>query len=450
MGAFPPIPEGRAYRLVNARLPRCLLDVAAGGDAASEELVAASITVADGKIEHLELDHPHHPSPSRGEGRGGGDRVPAVIDLQGGMVWPACADLHTHLDKGFIWDRAPNPSGSWQDALAVVERDRSANWQAEDVAARMDFALRCAYAHGTAAIRTHIDSFGPQAEISWPVFAEMRARWLGRIVLQGSALVPLDYFAEAAGERLADIVAAHQGILGTFARDDAAPDAKLDRLFAMARERDLDIDIHADETPNPESNALEAVAAATIRHGWQGRVTCGHCCSLAVRPPEAAARTIARVAEAGVAVVALPLCNLYLQDRAAPPHTPRWRGVTLMNELAAAGVKVAAGSDNVRDPFYAYGDLDAVEVFIQSVRIAHLDHPLGGWARAVTATPAGVMGVPDVGMIRAGGRADLILFRARSWGELLARPAAPRQVIRDGVAVDSTPPDYRELDGVLG
>src|SRR3712207_8933819 len=34
------------------------------------------------------------------------------IDLQGGMVWACFVDLHTHLDKGHIWNRAANPDGT--------------------------------------------------------------------------------------------------------------------------------------------------------------------------------------------------------------------------------------------------------------------------------------------------------------------------------------------------
>src|SRR6185437_14958065 len=82
-----------------------------------------------------------------------------------------------------------------------------------------------------------------------------------------------------------------------------------------------------------------------------------------------AERTIARVAAAGVAVVSLPMCNMYLQDRNEPGRTPRWPGVTLLHELSAARVPVAVGSDNTRDPFYAYGDLDPIEVFTQAVRM---------------------------------------------------------------------------------
>ena len=56
----------------------------------------------------------------------------------------------------------------------------------------------------------------------------------------------------------------------------------------------------------------------------------------------------------------------YLQDRDQQGlRTPRWRGVTLMHELRGHQIPVAIASDNIRDQFYAYGDLDMLEVFNQ-------------------------------------------------------------------------------------
>jgi cytosine deaminase len=142
------------------------------------------------------------------------------------------------------------------------------------------------------------------------------------------------------------------------------------------------------------------------------------------------------------------MCNMYLQDRHAG-RTPRWRGVTLFHELAAAGVKTAVSSDNTRDPFYAYGDMDPVEVFREAVRILHLDHPLDTSARVVTSTPAEILGRPDIGVIAEGGPADLVLFSARRWSEFLSRPQADRIVMRNGMGIDRRLPDYRDLDPIL-
>jgi cytosine deaminase len=88
-------------------------------------------------------------------------------------------------------------------------------------------------------------------------------------------------------------------------------------------------------------------------------------------------------------------------------------------------------------------------VFREAVRIAHLDRPLGDWPQAVSRTPAALMGLTDAGVIRVGAPADLVLFRARSDAELLARPQSDRIVLRAGCQIDTTPPDYRELDEAL-
>ena len=50
--------------------------------------------------------------------------------------------------------------------------------------------------------------------------------------------------------------------------------------------------------------------------------------------------------------------------------------MTLLHELKERGIPVAVASDNTRDPFYAYGDMDMMEVFREAVRVLHLDHPI--------------------------------------------------------------------------
>jgi len=203
------------------------------------------------------------------------------------------------------------------------------------------------------------------------------------------------------------------------------------------------VDLHSDESGDPNARTLSLIAEETMRRGWEGRVTCGHCCSLAVQDPDYARDVISKVADAGINIVSLPMVNLYLQGRRA--GTPLWRGITLAHELRAAGATVAFASDNTRDPFYGYGDLDLAEVFRESVRIGHLDLPVGDWPRAITATPARVMKVA-AGRIDVGATADLVLFRERDWSEHLARPRGGRVVIRAGKVVDAALPDYRELD----
>jgi cytosine deaminase len=101
-------------------------------------------------------------------------------------------------------------------------------------------------------------------------------------------------------------------------------------------------------------------------------------------------------------------------------------------------------------PFHAYGDLDPLEVFREAVRLAHLDHPIGDWPAAIAREAAAIVGRPDIGVIAPGRPADLVLFRARNWTELLSRPQADRTVLRAGKPIKRTLPDYRELDDLSG
>src|SRR5262249_51853581 len=147
--------------------PRCLLaQMPPGAVADRDDVVRVDIAISGGHIERIEAA-----ARNRGvqvEARNASLRAAANFDLDGGQAWPCFVDMHTHLDKGHIWPRAENPDGTFDGALAAVAPDRSAHWHGDDVAARMEFGMRCALAHGTAAIRTHLDSAAPQHRISWP------------------------------------------------------------------------------------------------------------------------------------------------------------------------------------------------------------------------------------------------------------------------------------------
>ncbi|RWM73584.1 cytosine deaminase [Mesorhizobium sp.] len=430
------IPESGQFVLSNARLHASLTPgLAAAFDA--DGFALADIAVADRKISSIAA-HRRSNTPV------------GAVDLGGRIVMPCFVDCHTHIDKGHIWPRKPNPDGTFMGALNATGADRVARWSAEDVARRMDFSLRCAYAHGTRALRTHLDSVAPQEEISWPVFETVREKWRGRIELQAACLLGIEGVRDKKWfESLAKRVAAANGVLGVVTYMLPDLEELLDRVFAQAIKHGLDLDFHADETDDISAISLKKIAEAALWNGFEGNILVGHCCSLARQPDLDVLDTLDKVAKAGLAVVSLPMCNLYLQDRRGDNTTPRWRGVTLLHEMKARGIPVAVASDNTRDPFYAYGDLDMLEVYRMATRILHFDHPVGDWPQAVTSTPAKLMRLNGFGTLAAGGGADFVIFRGRSWTEMLSRPESDRIVVRDGRAIERHLPDYAELDDLM-
>lgn len=433
-------PKADRYWLVNARVPACFITddpAVPAGD--HEGVLAVDILVSGGKLALVQL----HDAGRTGDA--------AFIDLGGRQVWPTLIDIHTHLDKGHSVERSPNVDGTFHNARLGAMADRI-YWTLPDLRRRMDFGLRCAFAHGVSAIRTHIDTYPETLERNWQAVREMRDEWRGRIDLQAVSLCPIGLLQDDFGDRVTATVAKSDGLLGGVTRsaigDHGATldgiDALLDRLFGLAKRHDLEVDLHVDETHDPASATLPSVARAALRHGYKGRVVCGHCCSLSNQREDVIDRTLDLLAEAAIAVVTLPTVNMYLQDRTSG-RTPRWRGVTVIQEMRRRGIRVAVAGDNCRDSFYAYGDHDVLDTFRQAVRIAHLDHPLDGAPALVSTIPASIGKFTDHGRIAMGAPARLVVLNARTINEVICRPQHDRVVIRDGERIVADMPEYSEL-----
>jgi cytosine deaminase len=162
-------------------------------------------------------------------------------------------------------------------------------------------------------------------------------------------------------------------------------------------------------------------------------VTASHCVSLSVQSPPVQQSVSEQVAEAGITVVTLPQSNLYLQGRDHPVATPR--GMTALHALRAASVTVAAGGDNLRDPFNPVGRGDALEIAALMVTAGHLDPAEA--IRSVTEAPRTVLGLPRV-RIAPGSVADLVAIRAASILEALGAASADRIVWKSGTVVART------------
>ncbi|MEM6887430.1 MAG: cytosine deaminase [Pseudomonadota bacterium] len=420
---FMALPAAGAFKLENVTVPGCLIG-------SSDNLVRTSLAISEGRITE--------------------SAVAPKVDMKGAMVFPCFVDMHTHLDKAQMWGRTQNKDGTFDGAIAAVNSDKPGRWDVADLEPRMSFALRSAYAHGTRAIRTHLDYFGDMgaAELSWPLFSRLRDQWADRIDLQASVLTGCDLAADPkAVTHCADIVAAHGGVLGTVTYPEPDLPQWLKLFFEAAMARDLDLDFHVDETLDPDTNTLKVIANMARETGFGGAIVVGHLCSLSTMPEAEALKTLDLVAEAGLNVVSLPMCNLYLQDRHRA-RTPRYRGITLVHEMKARGISVSFASDNTRDPFYAYGDMDMLEVMREATRIGHLDHSDPDWSQSFLTRPAAACGF-DVPSLASGALADLVICNAREWTELFARPQADRIVLRKGRAIDRTLPDFAELDSLM-
>jgi hypothetical protein len=267
---------------------------------------------------------------------------------------------HAHLDKAFSFNLFPNREGTMAGALEANGRE-AAERTFEQVRIRGERALDQAWRNGVRAIRSHIDSVGPQSAPSWQALRGLRQEWADRVELQLVALVPISHWLKPEGEALAREVAAAGGLLGGVLGAPFAADASdvqaLEAVLRLARQHGCGVDLHIDESDRHPGRGLRLLAP--LIKGWPRELslTCSHASSMGLmtqRPMSILAETLA---EADVRVVALPTTNLWLLDRNRG-RTPWRRPQAPIRQLQAAGVTVAIGGDNVQDPWLPGGDFD--------------------------------------------------------------------------------------------
>jgi cytosine deaminase len=371
-----------------------------------------------------------------------GTRIAAVEPATqpgGWRVLPAAAEPHAHLDKALTADRVGGDiSGNENDLPTAIAQWRAlaAGLDEQDIYDRALRAVERYVANGITTIRSHVDlpsSGGPMRGVD--ALLRLRADLGDRVTLQLVALaghLTPDAVIEEALARGVDL-------LGGCPHLAPIPTAETARLLDIAERTDVPVDLHADEqVPAPELD-LEDLAKQVLARGFVQRVTASHCVRLGSLPPERLGPVLELVREAGIGIVTLPLTNLYLQGRDATHLTPR--GLTAVRAILDAGIPLAAGGDNLRDPFNPVGRADPFETTALLITAGHL-RPSEALA-AVTTGARTVLGLPPVG-IEPGCAADLILVPDNDLGEVLAGWDETRVVVHGGRVVAITRVD-REL-----
>ncbi len=334
-----------------------------------------------------------------------------TIDAAGKTIFPGFVDVHTHTDKSLTSGHVPNTSGTLHEAIENMDRYFETADE-EDILRRGIEMVEMSIRQGVSGIRTHITIQPSTGMRIWNASLELKKLFQEMITLQlvvfPGAVKRLEK-GDHVYERTEKILKTGADGLGgcpTLSEDHAV---FTDTLFDLAKYYVVPLDLHVDESDDPDASALEYLAEKTIKEGMEGRVTAGHCTSLSAVPAKKASEIIKKVKDAGLNIVTLPACNLYLMGRGDTVN--RRRGTTRIREFLDAGVNISLASDNIRDPFRPYGNGDlleeallAAQIFQAGTREAFLETlPM------ITGNPALTMGLDDYGL-REGASADLVII----------------------------------------
>jgi cytosine deaminase len=337
-------------------------------------------------------------------------------------------------------DVRTNVSGTLTEAIEIIwEKKRT--YTIDDIVARAGSVIESGLAHGITWIRTHVDvdTIGGLRPLEGVIAAREKYRDL--IDIQIVAFPQEGILRDPGTEDLMwQAMEMGADVVGGMPFNEGGPDDSrrhIEIAFEIARKYDADIDMHVDETDDPNARTLEMLADQTMDNGYEGRVTAGHTCALAAYPDEYARAVIEKARQARLNMITNPATNLMLQGRL--DHQPKRRGITRVGELLAAGLNVSFGQDCIRDTFYPFGRDDPLEVALITAHAAHLSQPdeIEQLFAMPTVNAAQLLRLTDYGL-DPGKAADVVIIDTTDATEAIRLQSPRRWVIKRGRVVAET------------
>jgi cytosine deaminase len=366
-----------------------------------------------------------------GIGGGASDDGVAVENGGGALVLPGLVEAHAHLDKtlwGMGW-RA-HQAGPTLESRISTERRLRREWNIDPARQSARNVALCA-SQGTTAIRSHVDVDTDQKLWCFEGVAATRERLRDVMDIEIVAFPQSGLMIRPGTVELMDAaLAAGADVIGGLdpCGIDRDPKGQLDALFALADKHGKPIDIHLHEPDELGAFSLEMIIERTRAHGMKGKVTVSHAFCLGMTDRARAGRLTEALAELDIAIATT-----------APASRPVPAGA----EMRAAGVRLCAGSDGIRDTWTPYGNGDMLErAMLLGLRNNFRRDDEVEYALAVcTQGGADVMELPDYGL-EEGDFADLVLVETETAVEaVMARPVRKlvlkrgKPIARDGVAL---------------
>jgi cytosine deaminase len=360
------------------------------------------------------------------------------LKAAGCLVLPGMIETHFHLDKTCILDRCHIEEGTVAEAVRITAAAKR-DFTVEDVYARGKRTLERCIAHGTMHMRTHVELDPGIGMIGFEAVEQLARDYAWAMDVE-LCVFPQEGLTNNPGTEELLIEGLRRGAraIGAVPYFDTDPRGQIDRIFAIARDFDAEIDMHLDLAETTQGMQIEYVCRKTEEFGWGGRVAVGHATQMSLLPPDRFAAIAKQLASAGVAVTILPSTDLHLMGRSHDHAVPR--GVVQAEPLRRAGVTCSISTNNVLNPFTPYGDGSLIRMANLYANVCHVSRPadLAGCLDMITGAAARLMRLEDYGIV-IGGPADLVCVDAGNPADAIATLAQPLWGLKRGRASFTRP-----------
>ncbi|UUX49248.1 amidohydrolase family protein [Nisaea acidiphila] len=357
-----------------------------------------------------------------------GDRT---LDLGGRLVLPGFVETHIHLDKACVLHRCSADRGDVAEAISEVARIKP-DFTEEDVAGRAGQALRKCVVNGTTRMRTHVEVDPVIGLRGFEGVKRAIADWRWAVDVE-ICVFPQEGLLNNPGTDALMVAALKDGAgsVGAAPYTDTDPHGQIDRVFEMARDFDVDIDMHLDFSTDISSVDADYVMRKTDEYGWGGRVAIGHVSKFSAVPPAQFDDYAKRLANSGVAVTVLPATDLFLMGREHDHSVPR--GVSPVHRMLEQGVTCSLSTNNILNPFTPFGDGSLIRMANLYANIAQVGRPetMAACLEMVSTCSARLMNLMDYGLA-VGKVADLVVVDNSDPALAVAEISQPLKVFKAG------------------
>lgn len=372
-----------------------------------------------------------------------------VIDATGKLLLPPFVDPHVHLDATqTAGDPEWNQSGTLFDGIRIWS-ERKKTLTVADVKARAKETLRKQIANGIQVVRSHVDVTDPSFTALRGLL-EVKAEMADQVELQLVAFPQEGILSFPHGRELME-EAVKQGadVIGGIPHFEFTREYGIESLHyigKLAEKYDRLIDVHCDEIDDPASRHLETLATIAYESGLGDRVTASHTTALGSYNNAYAYKLFRLLRMANINMIANPLVNTNLGGRF--DTYPKRRGMTRVKELKEAGINVAFGEDDVRDPWYPMGNGNMLDPVSMGLHVGHLMgyDEINASYQFVTENAAKALHILDHYGIEVGKPANCIIFNNNDFYNTLNERSEVLYSIRHGKVLVQTTPKQTTLN----
>jgi cytosine deaminase len=352
-------------------------------------------------------------------------------DAEGCLACPGLIETHIHLDKSRIIERcAPQPRATLSPVKGVTPLKR--DMTVEDIYSRAAATVERCILHGATRMRTQVEVDPGIGMRGYDAISSLIAEYKWAIDIE-ICVFPQEGLISFPGTDALLVSALRRGarVLGGAPRYDTDEAGQIRRIFELAREFDVDLDIHLDVGNTPDTMNIHLVRELTDQYRRGGRVTVGHMAKLSLLPPDQLAVLARQMADCGIAVTVLPATDLFLMGRDREHSVVR--GVADANFLCEHGVNCSLSSNNILNPATPYGDCSLIRMANLYANVLQVDRKaqLRDCFDMLTTRSARLMNLTDYGF-SVGNPADVVIIDAQTPEQAVAEIAQPLAAFKNG------------------